>query len=229
VYISTTSGGQNFLFPDKTVTGTQATIMGLQDGVTYYFVVRAMDAAGNEEDNTIEHSSMPTTPVDNTPPTFEGLNLVVTDDGSGDVTLTWNAATDPDDPECNSDPSTPITYNIYISEFPGVFDFGLPSATTSQQQYPFLDLERGVTYYFIVRAEDNAGNEETNTVSKHAQLSVQEDEFDIMNYWWIFLVIVIIILLVVIIALLAKRGKKEEPVEKAEQKEEVEEETEDEE
>ena len=210
------SGGQDYLSPNQTATGNQAMISGLLDGVTYYFVVRTEDAAGNEEDNTIEHGAMPTTPTDNTPPDFDGLNLVVTDDEDGDITLTWNAATDPDDPECNTDPSMPITFNIYVSESPTAFDFSQPTATTSQQLYPFLDLERGVTYYFIVRAEDNAGNEETNTVTKSAELAEQEEEFNFLDYWWIFLII-IIILLVVVIALLARRKKPEEPVETPEE------------
>ncbi len=223
IYVAVVSGGQDFLSPNQTATGNQAMISGLLDGVTYYFVVRAEDAAGNEEDNTVEHSAMPTTPTDNTPPNFDGLNLVVTDDEDGDITLTWNAATDPDDPECNTDPSTPITFNIYVSESPTAFDFSQPTATTSQQQYPFLDLERGVTYYFIVRAEDNAGNEESNTVTKSGELTVQEEEFNFLDYWWIFLLI-IIVLLVVVIALLARKKKPEEPVEAVEEEEEVEEE-----
>ena len=214
VYIATASGDQDFLSPNQTVSVTQATVPGLQNGVRYYFVVRAVDASGNEESNTIEHSAMPTTPIDNTPPTFDGLSYVVTDNGTGDITLTWNTATDPDDPECNSDPSTPITYNIYVSEYP-TFDFSQPTATTSQQQYPFLDLERGVTYYFIVRAEDNAGNEETNTVTKTAELALLDEGFDFLDYWWIILIVVIVLLLVVI-ALLARKKKVEEPVEAAE-------------
>jgi flagellar biosynthesis/type III secretory pathway M-ring protein FliF/YscJ len=69
-----------------------------------------------------------------------------------------------------------------------------------------------VTYYFVVRAEDNAGNEEANTVTKSAELAVLEKPFDFLDYWWIFLIIIIILLLVVI-ALLARRRKGEEPVE----------------
>ncbi|MCK4443047.1 MAG: fibronectin type III domain-containing protein, partial [Thermoplasmata archaeon] len=203
--------------------GTQAMVHGLENGVAYFFVVRAEDAAGNEEDNVVEHSAMPTTPIDSTPPTFDGLSNVVTDNKTGDITLTWNAAVDPDEPECNSDPSMPIVYNIYVSETPGVFDFSIPTATTTQQQYPFLDLERGVTYYFIVRAEDGSGNEETNDVTKSAELKVEKG-FDLMDWWWLILVIVIIILLVAIIVLLARRGKVEEPAEEAEVIEEVEEE-----
>lgn len=178
--------------------------------MTYYFVVRAEDAAGNEESNVIEHTVMPTTPVDSTPPTFGGVTNVIADDDTGDITLVWNVAVDPNEPECNSDPSIPIIYNIYVSEVPGSFDFAQPTATTSQQQYPFLDLERGVTYYFTVRAEDGAGNEETNTVSLSGELA-EEEIFDLLDWWWLLLLIIIIIV-VLIAALLVKRRKEEEPV-----------------
>lgn len=208
IYYSTASGAQDFQTPSQTTTGTQAIVTGLQNGVTYFFVVRAEDAAGNEENNVIEHTVMPTTPVDSTPPTFGGVTNVIADDDTGDITLVWNVAVDPDEPECNSDPSTPIIYNIYVSEVPGSFDFAQPTATTSQQQYPFLDLERGVTYYFTVRAEDGAGNEETNTISLSGELAV-EDVFDLLDYWWLLLLIIIIIV-ALIAAVLAKRRKKEE-------------------
>jgi hypothetical protein len=195
IYVSVLSEGQDFLTANQTSSGTQITITGLQDGVTYYFVVRAEDAAGNEEDNTIERSAMPTTPTDSSPPSFGGLDLVLADDDNGDVTLSWIAAEDPDDPECNSDPSNPISYNIYVSQTETAFDFVIPTATTG-----------------VVRAEDNAGNEEANTVTKSAELAVLEKPFDFLDYWWIFLIIIIILLLVVI-ALLARRRKGEEPVE----------------
>ncbi len=225
IYYSTTSGGQNFLNPDANTQDTNIQITGLQDGVTYYFVVRAEDAAGNEEDNTIERSAMPTTPTDSSPPSFGGLDLVLADDDDGDVTLSWTAAEDPDDPECNSDPSNPITYNIYVSQTETSFDFVIPTATTGLQEFTISGLERGVTYYFIVRAEDNAGNEEANTVIKSAELAVLEKPFDFLDYWWIFLVIIIVLLLAVI-ALLGRRRKGEEPVETpTEVEEEVEEES----
>lgn len=211
VYVSLVPGAQDFLTPNETVSGTQATISGLQNGIMHYFVVRAEDTAGNEDDNVIEHSAMPTTPIDNTPPVFTGLDVVVTDDDKGDITLQWGPAEDPDTPESNTDPTSPIIYNIYVSDSPTTFDFSVPTATTSMQQYPFLDLERGVMHYFIVRAEDGAGNEETNSVVKSGQLEVIDD-FDILDYWWLLLII-IIVLLAAILAVMAKRRKKEEPEE----------------
>jgi hypothetical protein len=211
VYVATASGGQDFMTSNQTSTGIQITIAGLQNGITYYFVVRAEDAAGNEDDNLIERSVMPTTPIDTLPPVFGGLDQVTVDDDEGEITLIWVAGTDPDDPECNTDPSTPIVYNIYVSESPTTFDFIVPTATTGLTQYTISGLERGVEYFFIVRAEDAAGNEEENTVAKSGQLAELEDEFNFLDYWWIFLIIVIILLLVVI-ALLARKKKPEEPV-----------------
>jgi hypothetical protein len=210
IYYSTTSGVQDFSMPSQTVTGTQAIASGLQNGVPYYFVVRAEDAVGNEDDNIIEHIAIPTTPVDSTPPTFGGITNVLVDDDSGEVTLIWNVAIDPDEPECNSDPSNPIVYNIYMSEVPGIFNLNQPTATTNQQQHPILNLERSITYYFIVRAEDGAGNEETNNVVKSGELAVLGEGLDLLDYWWIFLVIIIILLLVVI-AILSRKKKEEEP------------------
>jgi hypothetical protein len=214
IYIGTVSGGQNFLIPDQTVLGTEAQVTGLQNGINYYFVVRAQDSAGNEEQNTIEMSALPTTPLDTSPPTFGGLGVVVVDDDEGAITLTWNPATDPDDPESNSDPSDPITYIIYVSETP-TFNFEGPANVTYSHQYTFDNLERGVMYYFLVRAEDDAGNREANTISKSAEIAVEEKPFDLFEYLWIILLIVIIALIAAI-AVLARKKKEEEPVEVAE-------------
>ncbi|MCK5292011.1 MAG: hypothetical protein KAR39_08360 [Thermoplasmata archaeon] len=213
VYLSTTSGDQNFLLPITTTQLTQIEISGLQNGVTHYFVVRARDSAGNQETNTIEASAMPTTAVDNTPPTFAGIVVASDAESGGAVDLFWAGATDPDTIECNSDPSTPIVYNIYVSESPTTFDFIVPTATTGLTQYTFSGLERGVEYFFIVRAEDAAGNEETNTVTKSAELAEQEEEFNFLDYWWIFLVLIIVLLIVVIILLSRKKKEEEPPVE----------------
>jgi heme/copper-type cytochrome/quinol oxidase subunit 2 len=91
---------------------------------------------------------------------------------------------------------------------PGGSDFNQPTATTSQQQYPFLDLERGVTYYFTVRAEDGAGNEEMNSISLSEELA-EEEVFNLLDYWWLLL-LTIIIIVALIVVLLAKRRKEEE-------------------
>jgi hypothetical protein len=225
VYVSTIPGNQNFLLPNTTTQNTNIVITGLQNGVTYYFVVRASDDVGNQETNTVERSAMPTTPVDSEPPVFSGL--VYADDAQtgGAVDLIWAAATDPDLIECNSDPSIPITYNVYYSTTSGGQNFLVPDVTTQGTSIQITGLQDGTTYHFVVRAEDSAGNEETNTVTKTAELEVLEEGFDFLDYWWIIL-IVIIVLLMVVIALLARKKKVEEPVEAAEVEEVAEEPTE---
>jgi predicted GH43/DUF377 family glycosyl hydrolase len=222
IYVSTTSGNQNFLLPDATTQSTNLEIAGLTNGVTYYFVVRASDSAGNQETNLIERSATPTTSVDSEPPDFLGLVVVSSGDTGGSIDLFWAAATDPDLDECNSDPSLPITYNIYYSTTPGGQNFLDPDATTQLTAIQITGLHNGVTYYFIVRAEDAAGNEETNTITKSAKPKGQAGEFSLFDFWWIFLVI-IIVLLVVVIILTAGRKQKQVPVETApEVKEEAE-------
>lgn len=61
IYISASSGGQNFSAPDFTTPAgaTSHTITtGLTPGTTYYFVVRAKDAAGNRDSNTAERTGI---------------------------------------------------------------------------------------------------------------------------------------------------------------------------
>ncbi|MBU3902607.1 MAG: Ig-like domain-containing protein, partial [Candidatus Thermoplasmatota archaeon] len=48
--------------PTYTTTALSYQVTGLIDGTTYYFVVRAKDAAGNEDTNIIEKSATPTAP-----------------------------------------------------------------------------------------------------------------------------------------------------------------------
>jgi Fibronectin type III domain len=57
VYVGTTPGGES-LTPAVSATGTSATVTGLTDGSTYYFVVAAVDAAGEGPPST-EASAVP--------------------------------------------------------------------------------------------------------------------------------------------------------------------------
>lgn len=59
IFKSTTSGGENFAAPDTTTTSTSFQINGLANDTPYYFVVRAKDAANNEESNTKEIAGVP--------------------------------------------------------------------------------------------------------------------------------------------------------------------------
>lgn len=76
------------------------------------------------------------------------------------VYLTWTAATD--------DATLPgdIAYRIYRATTSGAENFGSPLITTALGQLSYLDqgLIPGTTYYYVVRALDQAGNQDTNAV-----------------------------------------------------------------
>lgn len=79
IYQATTTGGENYAAPAFTTApgATSYTVIGLTPGTTYYFVVRAADAAGNSDTNTLEKSN-----------TYPGLYVDVLngDDNTGDGT-----------------------------------------------------------------------------------------------------------------------------------------------
>ena len=163
VYISTTSGGQDFLTPSYTTAAgvTSFTVSGLASSTTYYFVVRAKDEAGNVETNTVEVSA---TTLDAVPPVFGGVETA-TAISSSQIDLTWTAATDDVTASAN------IVYLIYISTTSGGQDFLLPPSYTTAAgatTYSVTGLTTLTTYYFVVRARDEAGNVETNTVEVSA-------------------------------------------------------------
>ena len=94
---------------------------------------------------------------DNNPPEFEGLKSCAPQDKT--VILSWNPA---------SDPMTPIKYNIYQSETRAGENFSLPSFVTYETIKKIEGLFNGREYFFVVRAEDDAGNKETNLIELSA-------------------------------------------------------------
>src|SRR5262249_44743468 len=104
VYSATTAGGENFAAPTLTTASgiTTATVTGLLDATTYYFVVRAAASAANKDKNPVERS--PTT-ADTTPPDFGGATSAMP--GPNSITLNWAAAND------RVTPAAQIVYLIY--------------------------------------------------------------------------------------------------------------------
>lgn len=156
VYLSLTPGGQNFSAPvtSSAPGDTALSAGGLLPSTTYYFVVRARDAAGNEDTNTVERTA--TTLADSTPPVFSGVGGISS--AGNTITLTWSAATD------NITPSSSITYLVYQATTAGGQNFGTPTATVGAGGLSWTSsaLPQGQTYYYVVRARDSANNTETN-------------------------------------------------------------------
>ncbi len=96
---------------------------------------------------------------DVTPPTFGGLVSATDSITDGAVYLSWNPATDP---------SYPITYNIYMATTAGGQNFASPNYVTDQTSIEVGGLITDQPYYFVVRAQDSAGNEDANAVERSA-------------------------------------------------------------
>jgi hypothetical protein len=147
---STDPGETSFVIPDRLV------------GTPYFVVVRARDEAQNRDENTVELSA--STLDDTTPPVFGGLDAAVAVSGASAL-LSWDPASDD-----NSLPQA-IEYDVYVSTTPGGQNFLDPPAYISPPGATVLavgGLSPNTTYYFVVRARDEAGNRDANTVERSA-------------------------------------------------------------
>jgi len=164
IYVSTTPGGQNFTAPNfVTAKGASSyTLTGLNPDTTYYIVVRAMDERGNVDVNNTEKSATTLLPPDETPPEFGGI-VSAAALSETEISLSWDPASD--------DRTSPadITYLIYMSTESQGQNLAIPSfMTTGMTSHTVTGLAPGTTYYFIVRAKDEADNIDTNTIEKSA-------------------------------------------------------------
>ncbi len=163
VYLTTTSGQEDYTKPTfSTVPGaTSYAAVHLEVATNYYFVVRSRDTSKNEDDNTVEVSAKTANSPDVTPPTFAGLTSAtgLTDQK---IDLVWAAATD------DYSAASAITYDVYASSSPGGEDYTSPLWTSPAgvTQYTVAGLEPNQNEYFVVRARDQAGNEDANKVER---------------------------------------------------------------
>jgi hypothetical protein len=104
---------------------------------------------------------------DTTPPVFAGLKTAFACTPGAQrpgettpFTLTWDAATD------DVTPANQIVYDVYESSTAGGEDFSHPTWTTAPGVTTFKTpgLPSHGTFYFVVRARDQAGNEDQNRV-----------------------------------------------------------------
>lgn len=109
---------------------------------------------------------------DHTPPTFAGLKSATTCipgpvrmKGRSSYHLSWEAATD------DHTPSSEIVYNVYRASTAGGEDFSRPTYKTAPGVTSFDTprLPEDRTFYFVVRARDKAGNEDSNTIEREGQ------------------------------------------------------------
>ena len=130
---STTSGGPYTQI--GTPTATNYTDTGLTNRTTYYYVVSAVNSAG-ESANSVEVSATPNAP----PAAPTGLTASA---GNAQVSLTWNASTGA------------TSYHVKRSTTSGgpYTQIGAPTATN----YTDTGLTNGTPYYYVVSAVNSAG------------------------------------------------------------------------
>lgn len=104
--------------------------------------------------------------ADTTAPVFAGLQRAFACSPIARPTpfeLSWQAATD------DVTPSAQIVYDIYLSHTPGGEDFSHPTYTTQPGATKFETPPLEEPSYFVVRARDQAGNEDRNTVERRGE------------------------------------------------------------
>ena len=163
IYQGITAGGIDFKKPNYRVTGVLTyTVTGLDPSTKYFFIVRARDKSGNEDANLTEVSATTAGSADVKAPTFGGL-VSATASGKTTLALAWVEAADDFSPPAN------ITYNVYVATSAGAESFtSTTRKVVGKGTYTVTGLVAGTTYYVVVRAEDEAGNEEKNVTEKSA-------------------------------------------------------------
>ncbi|MFZ5573116.1 MAG: Ig-like domain-containing protein [Thermodesulfobacteriota bacterium] len=139
VYYGTTSGSYASNREVGNVTQYALSNLSLTEGSTYYFVVRAYNAAGegpnsNEVIYTVADSTAPLPPG--------GVSCQ-----AGTATLQWSANTESDLRE----------YRVYYGTSSGQYQPYIPAGKATS--YTVANLQSGTKYYFAVTAVDTAGNE----------------------------------------------------------------------
>ena len=134
--------------------GTQGTIQGLLPGESYSFICRAADATGNEDNNYAIR--LGDTLTDGIAPTFSGLTAATFN--STEIELTWNAASD--DQTAEED----IVYAAYVATTAGAQDFMAATqlSTPGATGMTVGGLDSNTDFFIVVRARDQAGNEDAN-------------------------------------------------------------------
>ncbi|MFC1899216.1 fibronectin type III domain-containing protein, partial [Chloroflexota bacterium] len=132
------------------LTSSDYTDTSVTNGVTYYYVVTAVDLGAHESGNSNEDSAAP---IDTAPVAPTGL---VATKGVGEVSLDWD-----DNSESDLD-----GYNVYRSTDSG----GSPTPYTklngsllTSSDYTDTSVTNGVTYYYVVTAVDLGAHESGNS------------------------------------------------------------------
>ncbi len=145
VYRSTTSGFGYVKVGSST--GLSFGDLTVLNGVNYFYVVTAMDAAGNESPDSNEAAATPGGDTPDTIPPTTPAGLLATGESNG-VSLSWGPATDN---------RGFVSYEVHRSTTKGSGYQRLDSAGTTT--YFDSSAVSGTTYYYVILALDKKGNQ----------------------------------------------------------------------
>ncbi|MHB8694643.1 MAG: CARDB domain-containing protein [Solirubrobacteraceae bacterium] len=148
--------------------GSATVTVPIRTALGSYRIIACADDR-NQVKETNEHDNCRATstplhvivPPDTTPPTFGGLGSAsATSEGS--VLLSWSPGVD------NRTPAIALVYDVYMASSPGGESYAAPTATTSPGVTSFTvsGLSPATTYYFVVLARDQAGNQSSAKVER---------------------------------------------------------------
>ncbi len=170
IHAAKQDGGFDFASPAASAIGTTSLrLTGLASNTTWRFVCRARDFTGNRDANVVERVAK--TLVDDVPPTFGGLVGAEVDSLARTVRLTWAPGSD------DKTPADQLIYDVFEGEAPGAEDFSKPRASSAPGALEIVvgDLTPDKKLYWVVRARDQGGNHDANTVEASGTTAVSFD------------------------------------------------------
>src|ERR1039457_6100594 len=138
IYYSTTSGVTKTTGTKVAGASNPQIITGLNNGITYYFVVTSVNSNGE----SAESSQVTTTPSTMPPPVApSGVNVM---GGKEQVTVSWNGIAG-------------ATFNIYYSTTSGVTKTTGTKVVGASSPQTITGLSNGTMYYFVVTSVNSNG------------------------------------------------------------------------
>lgn len=144
IYWSTTSGVTKLTGNKFTSVTSPYVHTGLTNGIPIYYVVTAVNSAGESADST-QASAMPTPTIPAAP---TGVAAVP---ANAQNSISWNAS------------SGATSYNVYWSTTTGVTQLSGTKITGATSPYVHTSLLNNTTYYYVVTAVNSAGESADST------------------------------------------------------------------
>jgi fibronectin type 3 domain-containing protein len=149
VYYGTSSGVTTANGTKIASTTSPAVLTGLADGTTYYYIVTAVNSAGEGAASVqVAATTLAATPAPTAPATPTGVTAA---GGSNQATISWPAV------------AGATSYNIYWASTAGVTKSSGSKIAGATSPYVKTGLSAGTTYYFIVTAVNSVGESAAST------------------------------------------------------------------